>query len=136
MSKKVKEQPDVAKRIKDLERINEEQRARIEKLERELSEATQIISGVQEERDASDEEERQQLIWKLSQDSKGYLRKDHLSMLPLHQLRLMRKTFEHESAIDYIEYFERRQRRELTGQQRTGLTVGEFEPKSKTWKAY
>jgi len=134
MSKKVREQPDVVKRISDLERINKEQKQKIEKLETDLNEASDIISGIHEERDASDEEERQQLIWQINRDSRGYQRKEHLQKLSLRDLRLIHKTFKIENARDYLEHFEKRRKEEVAGKRKSGMTVGEYDPKTGTWK--
>jgi len=48
MSKPVKEQPDVVKRIADLEKDNKEKQRKIEQLESQLGEANDFISRLSE----------------------------------------------------------------------------------------
>lgn len=137
MSKKdemVKEQPDVAKRLRDLEKAGKEKDEKIKALEKDLDEAAQIISGIGEQRSASDEEERQRLIYSCAKDSKGFQRKDHLAQLSLADLRQIRKGFDHANSIYYLEYFEARRKRALTGKEKSGMTIGEYDPKTKRWK--
>lgn len=132
--KKIHEYEEKSKQPGDLLKTIEDQRRQIKSLESQVKQAAELVSGIQKERDASDAQEKQRLIYKLAKDSRGYLRPDHLSNLDLHDLRLISYTFKTENARDYMEYFERRRAQELASKRKSGMTVGEYDQTRKTWK--
>lgn len=130
----VKEQVDVAKRLNDLEKDNKDKAKEIQRLQTELGKATSLISGFNTEKDAADAQERSDLIHVIAHDSLGCLRVDQLSNLGLHDLKLIHRNFVVEQGRDYKAYFERRRNEELQGKRKSGMTVGEFDPKTKRYK--
>lgn len=122
------------KQVEDQAKVIEEQKQTIESQKALAAEAADVIKQKWKEEKASDEEERQRLIYKISRDSRGFLRKDQLSQLRLRDLRLINKNFQAENAAHYREYFERRRKERDAGKRRSGLTVGEYDSEKKRYK--
>ncbi len=98
-----------------------------------LDEGREIIEGMKKERDQVENEEKQQLLFSLARDSRGYLRKDALSKFRVETLRNIRRNFNATARAHYFEIFKRRHEAKQRGADR-GLTVGEYDEKSKTYK--
>lgn len=112
----------------------EDQAEKIRKLQEALGESTGIIRDLQQENTDEAIREAGELVAKMFHDSLGFLNREKLSYLRLSDLRALSRNFKTKNNQDYLDYFKIRSDAKRTGKSTRDLSVGEWNPITKTWK--